>query len=898
MPAGSCLLLPLHALCACRADGRALLVCCAACAGVYVGCMYQEYTTLLAAADAKLSAATATGNSLSFMVGRLAYTFGLTGAQAVDVGDPAPAALQPCARGCGRVQGLSCTPRRTQAPASAPTPPAPPRWWPPTWHTPACCTAKPPAQWRRAATSCWHPSPPWQSASCRWVVEAALSSSPAAQRAAGADCPLPCLPPLAQALSPAARCKSFDASADGYGRGEGVAAAVLVPQQPGQRTLAVVRSSSVNQDGQSSSLTAPNGPSQTRLVLNALRLGGLAAGALRFVAVHGTGTPLGDPIEVGALGQALRGSGGQAQLALGSVKSCYGHTEGAAGLTGLLLAAAAANGSSAAPVMHLRSMNPYVEAALGDWRKATGLAAAIPRQQQPLAQRAQSEQQGPPLAGTSSFGMSGVNAHLLLSAGQEASLPAGSSALRLLRNQRLWPLPAVHPLLTAAMTARQEALYVCDLRQAPLAELWQQAVLGHPVLPAAAVLELLAASSQQLSEGTAVAAAALAAPVHPEAAAALTCRVQLGIGGVQLVAGSQLCATATAVRVLSAPEALPARQSRTAGGVLMLPLAVFGKGQQAGGVATPASSAQALAHGYSCHPAVQQAALDLALGAAALLSCALLMPGGGGRAASIAAAACSATLRSSGGEAAAAACGLQASPLEEMRRHRLASASTWPGWQLVWRPVEMDLGGAADGELPLLVVSTRPCPLSQLCKPDKEGSQPALAAVNAVWHSDWSAAGAAPAAEMCLGSEAHLQLLLGSCEAQHVAVAQLPPETAQLGSSADAASDPDVLATLSSYQSLLRCAGESAPRVSLLTFDAEDVPGFAPRPQPLAGLSQGECSSSWGGCAVLLAGQCFGGCAQDAFAVPHRHCSHALHGGARPVQRLAGPAHPAGRPAV
>jgi acyl transferase domain-containing protein len=144
------------------------------------------------------------------------------------------------------------------------------------------------------------------------------------------------------------RCKSFDASGDGYGRGEGFAAALLTQARPGQLALAVVRASSVSQDGQSSGLTAPNGPSQTKLVLNALRQGGLAAAALRFVAVHGTGTPLGDPIEVGALGQAARGSQQSssgsvaAPLVLGSVKSCYGHTEGAAGLTGLLLAAQAA----------------------------------------------------------------------------------------------------------------------------------------------------------------------------------------------------------------------------------------------------------------------------------------------------------------------------------------------------------------------------------------------------------------------------------------------------------------------------------------------------------------------------------------------------------------------------
>ena len=93
-----------------------------------------------------------------------------------------------------------------------------------------------------------------------------------------------------QALSPLGRCQSFDAAADGYGRGEGFAVLALVRSAtPGTPRIAVVRGSAVNQDGQSSSLTAPNGPSQTKLVVAALRAGTLAATDLRFVAVHGTG---------------------------------------------------------------------------------------------------------------------------------------------------------------------------------------------------------------------------------------------------------------------------------------------------------------------------------------------------------------------------------------------------------------------------------------------------------------------------------------------------------------------------------------------------------------------------------------------------------------------------------
>ncbi len=102
------------------------------------------------------------------------------------------------------------------------------------------------------------------------------------------------------------------------------------------RSMAVLLGSAINQDGRSSGLTAPNGPSQTSLIREVISAAEASAAAVAFVAVHGTGTPLGDPIEVSALGTALAGPRGAAArpAAMGSVKACYGHTEGAAGITG------------------------------------------------------------------------------------------------------------------------------------------------------------------------------------------------------------------------------------------------------------------------------------------------------------------------------------------------------------------------------------------------------------------------------------------------------------------------------------------------------------------------------------------------------------------------------------
>jgi acyl transferase domain-containing protein len=127
--------------------------------------------------------------------------------------------------------------------------------------------------------------------------------------------------------------------------------------QENASALALVRASAVNQDGRSSSLTAPNGPSQQALVGLCLAKAGLPAEVVSYVAVHGTGTPLGDPIEVGALGAALAAPRAS-RLTLGSNKACYGHTEGTAGITGALLAVCALGQAAAAPVVNLRNMNP------------------------------------------------------------------------------------------------------------------------------------------------------------------------------------------------------------------------------------------------------------------------------------------------------------------------------------------------------------------------------------------------------------------------------------------------------------------------------------------------------------------------------------------------------------
>src|SRR5262245_24502421 len=134
----------------------------------------------------------------------------------------------------------------------------------------------------------------------------------------------------ARLLSPDGRCRTFDAAADGYVRSEGCGMVVLKrvsdAQRDGDRILAVIRGSAVNQDGRSSGLTAPSGPAQETVIRDALHNAGLDASLVGYIEAHGTGTALGDPIEVHALSQVFaKGRSQDNPLVIGSVKTNVGH---------------------------------------------------------------------------------------------------------------------------------------------------------------------------------------------------------------------------------------------------------------------------------------------------------------------------------------------------------------------------------------------------------------------------------------------------------------------------------------------------------------------------------------------------------------------------------------------
>lgn len=208
-------------------------------------------------------------------------------------------------------------------------------------------------------------------------------------------------------LSEDGRCKTFDASANGYVRGEGCGVVLLKPLSKaiteGNSILGVIKGSAINQDGRSNGLTAPNGIAQQQVIVKALASAKVSPDEISYVEAHGTGTVLGDPIEMKSVKSILGSSRSNSNpLYVGSVKTNIGHLEASAGIAGLIKVVLALNYGQIPPNLHFKSLNPhidlqdtniYIPTTLTEWKSA-GKSR---------------------LAGVSSFGFGGTNAHVILS---------------------------------------------------------------------------------------------------------------------------------------------------------------------------------------------------------------------------------------------------------------------------------------------------------------------------------------------------------------------------------------------------------------------------------------------------------------------------------------------------
>lgn len=208
----------------------------------------------------------------------------------------------------------------------------------------------------------------------------------------------------AHMLAEDGQCKTFDGSANGYVRGEGCGIVVLKRLEDAlrdnDRIHAVVRGSAINQDGKSNGLTAPNGRSQKRVIEKALQQAKISSSDVSYVEAHGTGTPLGDPIELHALADVI-GTSRQEKCWVGSVKTNIGHLEAAAGIAGLIKTALSLKNQKIPGILNYKQLNPHI-----NLRSAQALT--IPQQLVPWTTS------GKRIAGVSSFGFGGTNAHVLL----------------------------------------------------------------------------------------------------------------------------------------------------------------------------------------------------------------------------------------------------------------------------------------------------------------------------------------------------------------------------------------------------------------------------------------------------------------------------------------------------
>jgi len=314
------------------------------------------------------------------------------------------------------------------------------------------------------------------------------------------------------------RCKTFDAGADGFVPGEGSGAVILKrlsdALQDGDRVRAVIRGTAVNHDGKTTVLTAPNGLAQEAVLYAALTNAMLEPADISYIETHGTGTALGDPIEIEAIrsvyGQSSQGS---SNCILGAVKTNLGHLEAAAGMAGIIKTVLCLEQCEIPRNLHFHQLNPEIS--------LVGTRLKIPAENMPWPRS-----ENPRVAGISSFGLGGTNGHVILeeapvlrqqNAGEGRTIPLPAYAWK---RERFWLTEApavegnsenspalvpavktVHPLLGRRIDSAfiQGQLFESEVNTVAAGYLAEHSLGDHAILPFAAFLEVASAAVRQFA---------------------------------------------------------------------------------------------------------------------------------------------------------------------------------------------------------------------------------------------------------------------------------------------------------------------------------------------------------------------------------------------------------------
>ncbi|NEQ43494.1 MAG: acyltransferase domain-containing protein [Leptolyngbya sp. SIOISBB] len=291
----------------------------------------------------------------------------------------------------------------------------------------------------------------------------------------------------ARMLDPSGRCKTFDANSSGYARGEGGGAVVLKrlsdAEQDGDHILAIIQGSAISHNGRSSSLVAPNGSSQQAVIRQAVDKSGIDPHQVGYVEVQGTGTAVGQSLEVGALTTVFRADANAKTppLYVGTVKTNMGHSEGASGMASLMKVVLALQHQTIPPHLHFQAPNPYI-----DWETTP---VRVPTEPVPWSAGAAVR-----TAGINSFGFSGTNAHVILT---EPPTPSAPPPAQMERPLHLMTLSAKHPTSLQRLAEQFQEYLEAD-PDAAIADVCFSANTGRSHFQHR--LAIAAASTQELSQ--------------------------------------------------------------------------------------------------------------------------------------------------------------------------------------------------------------------------------------------------------------------------------------------------------------------------------------------------------------------------------------------------------------